>query len=153
LAARADDRAARRRLLAAEADAGLKENNLRAAALALEQALLLGEDAGLRQRCDEVQQGLRRYDDCRRRAAERRRAAANLEAARAALEDARKAWDPLAVRQDIADYTLALQLRRERVGVADFEVRGDVGLPEAGRTVAEQILPGFRPRFDLVERP
>lgn len=152
VAARADNRDARRQLLLAEATAALKDNNLRAAGFAFEQALQLGDDADVRKQCDDVRATLKRYDEGRQRAAELRRDAANLDDALAVLEDARKAWDTLAVRQEIADATLALQLRRDRLGVADFEVRGDVGIPEAGRTLAEQILPGFRPRFDLVER-
>ncbi len=31
-------------------------------------------------------------------------------------------------------------------------MRGDIGVPGAGKTVAETLLPCFRPRFDLVER-
>src|SRR5207245_2181305 len=48
--------------------------------------------------------------------------------------------------------TLLLQKRRERISVADFEVRGDLGLPLAGRTVAEELLPYFKAKYDLVER-
>ena len=51
-----------------------------------------------------------------------------------------------------AEYTLALQNRRDRLGVADFEVRGDVGMAEAGRTLADELLPAFKTRYDLVER-
>src|SRR5262249_3804212 len=68
------------------------------------------------------------------------------------LQEAEKAWDTPQVRQDIDECTLALQKRRDRVSVADFEVRGEVGIPLAGRTLAENLLPAFKPRFDLVER-
>src|SRR5262249_48705137 len=77
---------------------------------------------------------------------------AGLEDALAALQEAQKAWDTLQVRQDIDDCTLALQKRRDRLSVADFEVRGDVGFADAGRTVAEELLPAFKGRYDLVER-
>src|SRR5439155_1113650 len=70
----------------------------------------------------------------------------------AALRDAAAAWDTLQVRQEIDDCLLALQSRRERLGVADFETRGEVGLPQFGRTVAEELLPVFKTRFDLIER-
>src|SRR5207237_3888549 len=77
---------------------------------------------------------------------------AHLEEALASLQEAARAWDTLQVRQEIEDCTLALEKRRDRLSVADFEVRGDVGLPAAGRTLAEELLPAFKPRFDLVER-
>ncbi len=56
------------------------------------------------------------------------------------------------MQQQIAEYTLALQNRRDRLSVADFEVRGEVGLADAGRTLAEELLPAFKSRFDLLER-
>ena len=62
----------------------------------------------------------------------------------AVLQDAAKAWDTLQVRQDIDECTLLLQKRRDRVSVADFEVRGELGMPLAGRTVAEELLPTTR---------
>ena len=37
------------------------------------------------------------------------------------------------------------------MAVADFEVIGDVGIPLAGRTIAEEILPHFKSKYDLVE--
>src|SRR5207237_5586011 len=77
---------------------------------------------------------------------------AHLEEALASLQEAARAWDTLQVRQEIEDCTLALEKRRDRLSVADFEVRGDVGIPLAGRTLAEELLPAFKPRFDLVER-
>src|SRR5262249_3131802 len=68
------------------------------------------------------------------------------------LRQAASAWDTPQIRQEIDECTLALQSRRDRISVADFEVRGDVGLPQAGRTLAEELLPAFKVRFDLVER-
>jgi tetratricopeptide (TPR) repeat protein len=135
-----------------EGEAALAEKNLRAAAIAFEQAVQYGEDASVRKQLDDLHASLARYDDGRRRAHELRRDPANLEAAITALRDAAAAWDTLQVREEIDTYTLALQKRRDRISVADFEVRGDVGIPSAGRAVAEEILPAFKGRFDLVER-
>ena len=36
--------------------------------------------------------------------------------------------------------------------MADFEIRGDVGIRDAGRSIADELLPAFRARYDLVER-
>ena len=151
-AAPLDDAAARRARFRQEADAALRDQNLRTAAIALEQLTQSGEDADARRQLDDVRGSLSRYDECRQRAARLRRDPAALEDALAALQDAQKAWDTPQVRLEIDEYTLALQKRRDRISVADFEVRGDVGVPLAGRTVAEELLPGFRSRFDLVER-
>ncbi len=151
-AAQLTDAAARRDRFRQEGEAALREKNLRAAAIAFEQALQHGDDAALRKQLDEARAALARYDAGRQKAAELRRDAARLEEAIAALQDAAGAWDTLQVRPEIDECTLALQKRRDRVGVADFEVRGDVGIPAAGRTVAEELLPGFKARFDLVER-
>jgi tetratricopeptide (TPR) repeat protein len=150
--AASDDAAGRRRRLQTDAEAALKDNNLRAAAISLEQALQLGDDPVRRRQFEEVRGRLTRYDDDLRRARELRRDPGRLEEALAALQDAGRAWDTLQVRQEIDDYTLALQKRRDRLSVADFEVRGNVGVPAAGKAVADELLPAFKSRFDLVER-
>jgi tetratricopeptide (TPR) repeat protein len=150
--AQADDRAAHRARLRQEAEAAMGEKNLRAAAIAYEQALQLGDDADVRRRLDDIQGSLTRYDDRRRRAAELRRDPVNLEDAIVTLQQAAQAWDTLQVHQEIDDCTLALQKRRDRLSVADFEIRGELGVPSAGRTVADELLPAFKARFDLVER-
>jgi tetratricopeptide (TPR) repeat protein len=135
-----------------EGEAALKEKNLRAAALALEQALQSGDDPALRKQYEDIQASLKRYDECRGKAVELRRDPATLEDALAQLKEAARAWDTLQVRQEIDEYTVCLQNRRERAGVAEFEVRGDVGIPAAGRTLADELLPLLKPKFDLVER-
>src|SRR5207237_11462 len=135
-----------------EAEASLRDRNLRAAAIALEQALQYGEDADLRKQFEETRATLARYDENRQKAAALCRHPGNLADALAALQGAAKARDTRQVRQEIGDYALALQKRRDRRSVADFEVRGDVGIPLAGRTVAEELLPAFKARFNLVER-
>jgi tetratricopeptide (TPR) repeat protein len=150
--ASAGDPAARRARLRADAEAALKDRNLRGAAVAYEQALALADDADLRKQYDDVRARLVNYDDLRARAARLRKDPGSLEDAVGLLKEAATAWDTPQVRLEIDECNLALQLRRERVSVADFEVRGDVGAPAAGASVAEELLPHFRPRFDLVER-
>lgn len=151
-AAHLTDDAARHKRFRDEGQAALKESNLRAAAMAFEQALQFGEDKQLRQQHQEIQARLAKYDDNRRKAAELRRDASSLEDALALLREAAQAWDTLQVRQEIDEYTLALENRRDRASVADFEVRGDIGIPAAGRTIADELLPHLKARFDLVER-
>src|SRR5439155_24755910 len=76
----------------------------------------------------------------------------SLEEAVGCLEVAARAWNTIEVRLLIDEKKLAMQVRRERISVADLEVRGDVGVTAAGRLVAEELLPQFKPRFELVER-
>src|SRR5262249_53704384 len=150
LATRVNDQTERRNRFRQEADAALRDRNLRAAALAFEQALQLGDDPGLRRQLDEVRATLAHYDESRQRPAQLRRDPDRLDEAVAALREAATAWDTLQVRQEIDECTLALQRRRDRISVADFEIRGDIGIPFTGRTLAEELLPAFKPRFDLV---
>ena len=135
-----------------EGQASLQEKNLRAAALAFELALAAKDDAGLKTQLQELRANLEKYDDRRSQAARLRRDPAGLEDALSALREAEEAWATPQVRQDIDEVTLALQKRRDNVSVADFDVRGDVGLADAGRAIAEELLPYLKPRFDLVER-
>ncbi len=151
-AAQVDDGRARRERFRAEADAALRDKNLRAASISLEQALQYGDDPSLRTQYDQVRASLARYDDARRRARDLRRDPGRLEDALATLQEASYTWDTPQVRQEIDECSLALQKRRDRISVADFEVRGDVGIPFAGRTLAEELLPAFKARYDLVER-
>jgi tetratricopeptide (TPR) repeat protein len=147
-----DDRGARQGRYQAELQTALRDQNLRNAAIALEQMLDGNADPALQQQLNQVRATLARYDDNRKRAAELRGNPDQLEEALAALQQARQAWDTLEVQQEIQDCTLALEHRRDRLAVADFEVRGDVGIPGAGRTIAEELLPAFKGRFNLVER-
>jgi tetratricopeptide (TPR) repeat protein len=144
--------AARRKAFLDDGDALLKANNLRAAALSLEQALQMGDDAGLRQQLDELRARLAKYDDNRERASELRKNSAGLEDAIALLQEAQKLWDTTDVRQDLDECNVALQNRRERLAVADFEVRGDIGIAGGGQLLAEELLPQFKGRYSLVER-
>ena len=65
---------------------------------------------------------------------------------------ARSAYQPVVreqngrvrISQEIEECRLALNNRRDRLAVADFEIVGDVGIPLAGRTITEEILPHFR---------
>jgi len=138
--------------LRADGDAAVRDHNPRAASVTWGEAVRLTPDVAVQQRLDDVNATLGRYDECLRRAAALRRDPARLEDAIAALQGAQKAWDTPEVHDQIADYLLALQKRRERLAVAEFEVRGDVGLPAAGAAIADEILPAFRGRFDIVER-
>jgi colicin import membrane protein len=150
--ASAKDPLEHRKQLLAEAKSALDDNNLRAAAIAYEEALQLQDDADLRKQLDGLHTSLAKYDDNLARARELRKDSANLEDALAALKGAQDAWDTLQIRQEIDNYTLAIQKRRDRLSVADFEVWGDVGLPAPGKRFAEELLPAFKSRFDLVER-
>jgi tetratricopeptide (TPR) repeat protein len=135
-----------------EGEAAIRENNLRAAAIAFETTLQYGDQDDVRRQLDDLRGRLNRYDEGRQRALQFRRDPSQLEDAIAALKDSAAAWDTLQVRQDIDECTLLLQKRRERISVADFEVRGDMGMPLAGRTVAEEMLPYFKLKYDPVER-
>ncbi|HEV3084665.1 MAG TPA: hypothetical protein VGY66_33185 [Gemmataceae bacterium] len=138
--------------LQTDAQAALRDNNLRAASICLEQAVQLREDPALRQQLDQVHGRLSRYEESRQRAQALRRDPSRLEDALAALRDAAEAWDTLQVRQEIDDYNLALQRRRDRLGVAEFQGEADLGIPGIGRAVSEELLPAFKCRYDLVER-
>jgi hypothetical protein len=155
VAARANDSAARRKVFSEQAQADFDAGSLRAAALGFEQALQIGDDPKLRARHDEVFARLAKYDQCREQAAELRKDSANLEDAIELLIEAAKQWDTPQVRQDLDEYKLALQYRRDRVAIADFELRGDADLLMAlvaGRNVADELVPYFKTRFDVVER-
>lgn len=134
-----------------EYETAKSENNLRAAALALENAVQLSPDDSSKKQLDELRDTLARFDDLRSQAAELRKDPATLDEAIAKLQEAAKLWDTLPIRQEIDDYALALQSRRERLAIAEFEVRGEIGIPQAGRFVADELLGAFQARYDLVE--
>jgi hypothetical protein len=135
-----------------QGQAALDAGNSRAAVAAFDQALALGDDAQLKQRADDLRAKLAKYDENRARAAELRRDPATLDDAIALLKDAGQQWDTVENRQDLDDYNLALQNRKDRVAVADFEVRGEVGVAGAGQLLADELLPNFKVKFELVER-
>jgi tetratricopeptide (TPR) repeat protein len=136
----------------AEGEAAVGEKNLRAAALAFEQALLARADAELQKVADEIRARLDRYDAQRKKAAELRRDSTQLEDALDALKDAAEAWDTIQVRTETEELMLAMEKRRDNVAIADFEVRNDVGAADAGAAIADEMLPHMKTRFDLVER-
>jgi Flp pilus assembly protein TadD len=129
-----------------------KPPNLRVAALALQLALQNGEDAELAQRLNELQARLGQYDELCADAAQRRRDPGRLEEALAKWEAAAKIWPSPAVQLEIDDCQHALLLPRERLAVAAFEVQGDIGLPNLGALIADELLPAFKSRYDLVGR-
>jgi tetratricopeptide (TPR) repeat protein len=147
-----EDGAARYNRYRTAGEAALAEKNLRAAALAFEQAILAREDAALQQKLDAINADLQKYDALRARAAELRKDPQQLEEAITALKGAQEAWDTLPVRQELDEYTLALQKRRDTISVARFEVRTDLGVPDLGQSFADELLPRFKARFDLIER-
>ncbi len=140
-------RLARFRLEAAQA---AQINNLRAAALAYEQCLIAG-DTTVRPRLSEVQAILGRYDDARRRAVEFRQAGGQFDEALAACKAAAAAWNTAQAQQDIEECTFALQSRPERLAVIEFEARADGGSPRFGQLIADDLLPAFKTRFEVVE--
>ncbi|MFO0809353.1 MAG: hypothetical protein U0746_12070 [Gemmataceae bacterium] len=146
------DAAARLSRFRQEAESAEQAKDLRRAVLAYEQAVMAGGAEDVRRKLDTHRASLARYEDARRRAADFRRDADKLDEALAALREAAAIWDTQLIRQEIDDCTLAIQSRRDRLAVADFETLGDVGLPAAGRTIAEDLLPAFKARYDLVER-
>jgi tetratricopeptide (TPR) repeat protein len=135
-----------------EAEKALGENNLRAAVLAMELALQFKNDAGVKEKYDVKVKDLEKYDSLRKKAAELRRDPLQLDEAQAALEEAAKAWDTPQVRAEIDDCALARSKRRDTVSVVNFDVRNDVGMPDAGAALADELLPKLKPKFDLVER-
>lgn len=147
-----EDDEARYKRFKAEGEAALGEKNLRAAALALEQALQAKNDAALQRTFDDVRDKLERYDALRKKASTLRKDPTQLDEALEALTAAAMDWDTVQVRSDIDEVQLALAKRRDTVSVANFEVRNDVGLPDAGATIADELLAKLKVKYDLVER-
>lgn len=136
-----------------EAAAAVKAKNFRTAVISYEQAFAHGvSDPAMQKEYDTLRTRLTAYDTNRAKAAELRRDAYKLEEALVCLKTARDSWDTPQVQQEISETEFALTNRRDRLAVADFEVNGDVGIPLVGKTIAEEILPHFKGRFDLVER-
>lgn len=135
-----------------QAQVALQDDNLRAATASLQQSLQLFDDAGVRDQLREVQGRLDSYDALRRKASEMRRDPNEVDEALEVYRAAAKAWNTPEVRQDIDDCLFALQRRRPTLSVADFEVLGDVGVPGVGDIVADELLPTFKARFDLIDR-
>ena len=146
-----EDDAARFARLSADGQAALDAKNYRAAAPAFEQALAIKQDPGLADKYRDLKDRLDRYDGFRKQAADLRRDPAQLEQAVDSYREAAKAWDTPQVQQDIDDCMLAIERRRDTLAVADFETAGDLGADGAGRTIAEDLLPQFKQRFDLVD--
>ena len=71
--------------------------------------------------------------------------------------DARLSYEKALSEEDASDVRSRLQTcmdrtTRQRIAVVDFKVIGDVGINQAGQAVAEQLLPKFGERFQVVER-
>ena len=110
------------------------------AAIAYDQALQIGDDPELHRTFDDLRAALARYDDLQRQAADLRHDPSHLNDALSAYQEAQKAWDTPSP-PGIDEFSFALQNRRDRVSVADFEVRGDVGSPIAGRPSPKSCCP------------
>lgn len=135
-----------------EAEAALKENNLRTAVLCYEQAIAIKDDAVLQKQLETLRTRLAKYDSAMERALMLRRDTQTLDEAVTAYQEAVQAWDTLQVRKELADVQLAQENRRERLAIANFEVQGDAGLAAYGNAFADELLPHFKRRYDLVER-
>src|SRR5207245_6253468 len=88
VAAQGGDKQERFAKFEAEYEAAAKDKGLRAAALALEQALQNGDDDSLKQKLDDLRNTLTKFDELRAKAAEQRKAPAQLEDAIATLQEA-----------------------------------------------------------------
>jgi colicin import membrane protein len=135
-----------------QAEKAKQENNLRAALLSLEEAQAVKADAGLQQEVETLRTKLNHHDAALERATQLRRQPYQLEEASKAYEEALALWDTVQVRQALADTQLAIQKRRDRIAVANFEVQGDSNLAANSVAWADELLPHFKTRFDLVER-
>ncbi len=75
----------------------------------------------------------------------------NYSAARAAYEKALVEQDDADIKSRLA--TCVERTTKQRIAVIDFTEKGQVGIPEAGKTVAELLLTKFgQDRYQLVER-
>lgn len=136
-----------------EAEAARKANNVRNAVLSYEQAIANGADVSLiKDTFEPLKTQLQQYDENRAQAAVLRKDPYKLEDAISVLKVAQQNWDTPVVRQEIAEAEIAINNRKDRVAVADFEVINDIGIQRAGHAIAEDLLGHFRPRFDVVER-
>ena len=133
-----------------EADEATRADSLRAAAVAYEQCAAAG-DAAASSRLTPVRANLDRYDDARRQAAEFAVHSANS----ASRSPPLKMQSPHGTRprsdKKLTNARSRLLLRRERLSVAEFDTRGDVGAPRFGQTIAEELAPAFKPHYDLVD--
>ena len=137
----------------AEAEAARKANNIRSAVLSYDQAAANGADlTDVKDTYEPLKTRLQKYDEGRAAAAQLRRDPYKLEDAITVLKVAQQQWDTPVVRQEISEAELAINNRKARVAVADFEIINDIGIPRAGHAIAEELLGNFRPRFDVVER-
>lgn len=144
---------ARQRRFLTEAETARRTNNYRTAVLAYDQAVGAGADVGeLRETYESLKVRVAKYDENRTKAAELRKDPYQLEDAIEALKVSAENWDTPQVRQEISEAELAINNRKERVAIADFEEVNDIGVPRAGHVIAEEMLGHLRPRFDVVER-
>src|SRR5262245_48338560 len=127
-------------------------NNLRGAVLILERTATELNNSSVKHAYDQLQDRLGRYDRAMARAASERLDPQRINDALESLREAAKAWDTREVRRMIDECLLAIRSRRERIVLADFDVRGDVAAVVVSRAVADQMTAALQSRFELVER-
>lgn len=129
-----------------------QRGDLRNAYLLLGEAVKQSDDAKIAGLYEDAKGRVVLYDESLRAAEVHMKTPESYEDAIAALEQAQGAWDTQEVRDRLDAARRALKARLPRIAVVDFDVKGDLGLPDAGRAVAELLLPRFQGKFELVER-
>jgi hypothetical protein len=129
-----------------------QEHNRRLALLALEQVARYAGDDRSKSEYTEFCRKMDQYDLAHARADRLRKDPNRGEEALEALEEASRIWNSASLLDEINDLRFQLLIQRDRVGVADFQVRGEVGIPRAGSLIADQLLGSFKYRFNLLDR-
>jgi tetratricopeptide (TPR) repeat protein len=137
--------------LLADAEAARQANNYRAALLSYDQAASVATPEQ-KTTYDTLRTRIAKYDQSRAEAADLSRDPYRLEEAIAVYKVAQQQWDTPSIQQDIATAQFALANRKDRVAVADFEVVSEIGVTQAGRSIAEELVGHFRPKYEVVER-
>ena len=147
-----EDGAKKKRFLD-DAGAARQANNYRAAVLAYEQAVANGADAGdQKDTYENIRVRVAKYDECRTKAADLKKDPSQLEDALENYKIAAQNWDTPQVRQEISEAEVAINNRKDRVAIVDFEEVNDIGVPRAGHGIAEELVGFMRPRYDVIER-
>ncbi|QVL32444.1 hypothetical protein KIH39_00570 [Telmatocola sphagniphila] len=135
-----------------EALQALEAKNIRAALISYDQAVANGEnDPELKAKFEGYRNALQQYEETRSQAIELRKDSGKVDLALATFQKAKEIWPTSQVQQDIQETELVIANRRPRVAIGHFEVIGDVGIPNVGQAIAEEILPHFRGKYDIVE--
>ena len=152
LASGVADPAARWKRLTEVASTSMQKKELRNLCVALQEGSGFAADSRIRRDAEEVQRGLNSYDDLLRSTRFLRRDPARLEAALAATVEAAKIWDTSEVNRLRDELALAAHCRRDRVGIWDFQVRGDPAAITLARAAVDQLGADLSLRLDVVDR-